>query len=209
MHDHPTLAPSIPTAGGDWYADAQSRLPTLYSPRLRLRWIEPADLGALYQLLSDRLTLRWWAQAPLASSEDASILLEEIERGHRQGDLLQWGIERLDEQGLIGIALLASVDPVQGRAELRVLLRASDQGHGYGGEAAAALAAHAFGDLGLRRIEAEAAPGNKDALASLEAVGFKREGYLRQRWLLGGEIQDSILLALLASEFEPGEAPPR
>jgi ribosomal-protein-alanine N-acetyltransferase len=145
--------------------------------------------------------LRWWPHATLASSDDASIYVEEIEHGLRQGDLLHWGVERLEQRGLMGIAMLAGIDAGQGRAELRVLLRAPDQGHGYGGEAAAALVAHGFGELGLRRIEAEAAPGNKDTMESLESIGFRREGYLRQRWMLGGEVQDSILLALLASEF--------
>lgn len=201
MHDHPAHAPTMAAAGGDWYGDANHRLPTLYSPRLRLRWMDNDDLGALYRMFSDRDALRWWSHGPLASADDASIYLEEVHRGHRQGDLLQWGFERLDHHGVIGTALLAGVDSVHGRAEMRLLLKSQYWGHGYGREAATALLAHAFSDLGLRRIEAEVAPGNKASLKALESVGFKREGYLRQRWVIRGETQDSILLALLASEF--------
>jgi RimJ/RimL family protein N-acetyltransferase len=204
MHDQPAHAPTLATAGGDWYGD--HRLPTLYSPRLRLRWLDNDDLGALYRMFSDREALRWWNHPPLASADDASIYLEGVHRGHRQGDLLQWGFERLDTHGIIGTALLAGVDPMHGRAEMRLLLKSRFWGHGYGREAARALLAYAFNDLGLRRIEAEATPGNRPSLKALEAVGFKREGYLRQRWLIGGEPQDSILLALLASEFATNDA---
>ena len=201
MHDQTTHAPTLATAGGDWYGDPHHRLPTLYSPRLRLRWIDNDDLGALYHMFSDRDSLRWWSHPPLATAEDASIYIEEVHRGHRQGDLLQWGFERLDHHGIIGTVLLAHLDAAQGRAELRLLLKSQFWGHGYGREAANALLGHAFADLGLRRVEAEVAPGNKATLKALEAVGFKREGYLRQRWVIRGETQDSILLALLASEF--------
>ena len=39
------------------------------------------------------------------------------------------------------------------------------------------------------------------ALRTLEDLGFLREGYLRQRWQVGGELQDSVLMGLLASDW--------
>jgi RimJ/RimL family protein N-acetyltransferase len=64
------------------------------------------------------------------------------------------------------------------------------------------LIGHAFGTLGLRRLEADVDPRNERSLHALEALGFRREGLLRERWLVEGEIQDSVLLGLLRSEWQ-------
>jgi RimJ/RimL family protein N-acetyltransferase len=36
---------------------------------------------------------------------------------------------------------------------------------------------------------------------SLERLGFRIEGLLRERWLVSGERSDSLMLGLLASEW--------
>jgi RimJ/RimL family protein N-acetyltransferase len=55
--------------------------------------------------------------------------------------------------------------------------------------------------MAMRRIEADVDPRNLPSLRTLEALGFRREGYLRQRWQVGGELQDSVLMGLLASDW--------
>ena len=197
-------APPPAATGPDWRGmDARQRLPTLNGPRLRLRWMDQDDLEGLFGVFSDRDALRWWRHPAFTSADDASIYLEQVHRGHEHGDLFQWGVERELDNELIGTALLAGVDFVHGRAELRLLLKSKHWGQGYGREAATVLLAHAFGELGLRRLEAETPPANATSLKALEALGFKREGYLRQRWLVRGETQDSVMLGLLAADFVP------
>ena len=79
------------------------------------------------------------------------------------------------------------------------------------GEALPLLVRHAFEDLGLNRLEADVDPRNAASLHLLEKLGFRREGYLRQRYLQLGERQDSVLLGFLAEEWSalsmksPGE----
>ncbi|MGH8030093.1 MAG: GNAT family N-acetyltransferase [Arenimonas sp.] len=204
MHDPITHAPLAATKATEWLsADQAHRLPTLEGLRLRLRWLDHGDLDSLFGVFSDRDALRWWRHPPFASADDASIYLEQIHRGHEHGDLLQWGVERLADGEMLGTALLANVDAVHGRAELRLLLKSRHWGQGYGRESATVLLTHAFGDLGLRRIEAETPPANTASLKALEALGFKREGYLRQRWLVRDQSQDSVMLGLLAGDFCP------
>jgi RimJ/RimL family protein N-acetyltransferase len=43
-------------------------------------------------------------------------------------------------------------------------------------------------------------PRNVGSLRVLEKLGFRREGYLRERWELAGEIQDSVVFGLLRHE---------
>ena len=56
----------------------------------------------------------------------------------------------------------------------------------------------------VRRIEVDVDPRNLPSLRTLEALGFLREGYLRQRWQVGGELQDSVLMGLLANDWRAG-----
>ena len=64
------------------------------------------------------------------------------------------------------------------------------------------LFGHAFGAMSLRRIEADVDPRNLPSLRTLENLGFRREGYLRQRWQVAGELQDSVLMGLLAGDWQ-------
>ena len=44
-------------------------------------------------------------------------------------------------------------------------------------------------------------------LRLLERLGFRREGYLRERWIVGAEINDTVFLGLLESDWRArGEA---
>jgi len=71
-------------------------------------------------------------------------------------------------------------------------------------EALPLLLDHAFSDLSLNRIEADVDPRNHRSLRLLERLGFEREGYQRERHLVGGERQDSVLLGLLSSTWAKG-----
>lgn len=199
LRDMPTArrsrtAPSPPPAGPD-------RLPTLVAPRLQLRWIEPADLEDLYAVFSDPEVMRFWSHVAWPHRDEASIYLEAIHRGFEQGDLFQWGIALRGDDQVVGTATLYAIDHAQGRAELGFALAREHWGRRYAREALTVLLDHAFGPLGLRRLEADVDPRNQGSLNTLEALGFRREGYLRQRWQVAGELQDSVLMGLLASEW--------
>lgn len=176
-------------------------LPTLVAPRLQLRWMEAHDLDDLFAVVADGGVTRSWSQRPGPRRDEAAILLEAIHRGFDQGNLFQWGIALRGDDRIIGTATLHGIDHGQGRAELGFALAREHWGRRYAREALTVLLDHAFGPLDLRRIEADVDPRNQPALRTLEALGFRREGYLRQRWRIGGELQDSVVMGLLAGEW--------
>ena len=184
-------------------ASPAARLPTLVAPRLQLRWMEAADLEALFAVYSDPEVVRYWSHTEWQHRDEAHIYLEAIQRGFEHGNLFQWGIALRGDDAVIGTTTLYSIDHVQGRAELGFALARPYWGKRYAREALTILLEHAFGTLGLRRIEADVDPRNQGSLHTLEALGFRREGYLRQRWRVAGELQDSVLMGLLASEWPP------
>ncbi len=183
--------------------DPTDRLPTIATARLRLRWIEARDTEDLFSVFSDRGLLRYWSSGPMSDLAEATALVARIRDGFRDGGLYQWGIATLAEDRLIGTVTLYGIDRANGRAEVGFILRASHHGLGYAREAVAAVVDHAFGALDLRRLEADVDPRNEASIRLLEALGFRREGVLRERWCVGGEVADTLFLGLLRREWRP------
>jgi ribosomal-protein-alanine N-acetyltransferase len=57
---------------------------------------------------------------------------------------------------------------------------------------------HAFGDLGLHRLEANIQPGNFASIALVHRVGFQKEGFSPRYLRIGGEWRDHERWALVA-----------
>ena len=76
-------------------------------------------------------------------------------------------------------------------------------------EAVELLLGFAFERLGLHRLEADADPQNVGSLRVLERQGFRREGYLRERWHTLGQVQDAVFLGLLRREWKGSSLQPR
>ena len=73
---------------------------------------------------------------------------------------------------------------------------------GYLGEAMTAGLDYAFTTLDLMRIEADIDPRNEASAKLLEGKAFQKEGYLRERWIVNGEICDTVLYGLLRRDWE-------
>jgi len=183
-------------------------LPTLDAYRVRLRWIERRDLADLFALFADPEVTRFWPWPALVTPAQAETLIGDIRAGFEARRLLQWGVARREDDRLIGTCMLASLDRRHRRAELGFALTRPEWGRGLMLEAVARLLNFAFGSLGLARLEADVDPRNFASLRLLERLGFRREGLLRERWRVAGEVQDSVLLGLLAREHPAGSARP-
>jgi RimJ/RimL family protein N-acetyltransferase len=68
-------------------------------------------------------------------------------------------------------------------------------------EALGALLDFGFGELDLNRIEADIDPRNSASARTLERLGFTKEGYLRERWIVGEEVSDTAIYGLLRREW--------
>ena len=133
--------------------------------------------------------------------------LHSVETGFRDGTLFQWGLARNEDDLVIGTCTLCRIDIMNRRAELGYALGFPFWGNGFMGEALGVLLSHAFNGLRIHRMEADVDPRNAASIKTLERLGFQREGLLRERWLVGGETQDSLLYGLLRTDWERPEAP--
>ena len=179
-------------------------LPTLEAPRVRLRWLTADDVDGLFAIFSDELMMRYWSSTPMKARAEAEELLLRIQRQFADKSGFQWGVERKADGALLGTCTLFNIHRGNMRAELGYCLHSAHWGRGYMGEALATLIDHSFRALNLRRLEADVDPDNASSLRILDRMGFRREGLLRERWNVGGAIQDSVILGLLAREWRDG-----
>jgi len=137
----------------------------------------------------------------MTERQQAVDLLARIQEGFRARTLFQWGIERKEDSLIIGTTTLFHLDAGNARAEIGYYLGSEHWRKGYMQESLAALLRFAFEVMKLRRIEADVDPRNDASLKSLDRLGFKKEGLLRERWNVAGEIQDTAFFGLLAHEW--------
>jgi ribosomal-protein-alanine N-acetyltransferase len=183
----------------------QETLPTIIATRVCLRWLSQTDIDPLFTVFSDPQVMRYWSTPPLTDREAAVSLLDEIQNSNRQNTIMKWGVALLTNDLLIGTVTLVNLDLSNGRAELGYALGRKHWGNGYMHEALQALLSYAFDVLNLRRLEADVDPRNAASIRTLERLGFQREGLLRERWHVNGEIQDAFFYGLLRREWKKRE----
>jgi ribosomal-protein-alanine N-acetyltransferase len=180
----------------DW-----EQLPTIDAIRISLRWISAADTDAFYAIYSNPEVMRYWSTPPLADREAAANLIHKIQEDWKRRVILKWGIALRTDDQLIGSITLFNLDFNHRRAEIGYALGRDHWGRGYMNEALMAVLKYAFEVLDFHRIEADVDPRNAASIKTLERLGFKREGYLRERWQINGEIQDAFYYGLLRREW--------
>jgi RimJ/RimL family protein N-acetyltransferase len=176
-------------------------LTALEGERVRLRAHRDEDVPAMFAVYSDPAVMRYWSRAAMTEEGEARRHLDEIRANIPTGLLLQWALARRSDDLVLGHVSLFSLDSIQARGEIGYALGSAHWRQGYAREALELALAHAFGTIGLRRLEGDVDPRNVASTALLERLGFRHEGTLRERWFVQGELQDSAMYGLLARDW--------
>lgn len=131
----------------------------------------------------------------------ADRLLTKVLADYQSGESLPLGIERKGDEVLVGNCTLFHFHEASRRAEIGYALRRPYWGLGYMHEALQSLLSYAFDDLGFNRLEADIDPRNTSSARTLERLGFLKEGHLRQRWIVNGEVSDTGFYGLLRGDW--------
>jgi ribosomal-protein-alanine N-acetyltransferase len=148
------------------------------SERLHDPWLEPADPDAWF----DRLLAR------NRTDTDRSLLVCRVEDG-----------------GLAGVYNLSQI--FRGsfmNAYLGYYALEPHAGQGLMRDGMPMLLAHAFGDLGLHRVQANIQPENVASLALVQGAGFRREGFSPRYLKIRGRWRDHEQWALTAEDHTAG-----
>lgn len=175
--------------------------PRIEGARVRLRAIVAEDAAAILRLYGDREANRYGYSPKMESLDDAAELIADIHDLARKGTLFHFGVADSGTDAIVGHATLFHIVEEHHRGEIGYSMHRALWGRGLATEAVRLLVGFAFERGGLRRLEADADPRNVGSLRVLEKVGFRREGYLRERWELAGELQDAVVFGLLRREY--------
>jgi len=184
--------------------DSGGGVPPLLTPRLRLRGLAADDASGIFRIFSDPEVMRYWSTPTLPDEDAARRMIPRDGTNIETAALIKWGVTRRSDGILIGTCTLLDILREHRRATVGYALGRGAWGHGYAVEAVRAVVGFAFGALGLFRVDADVDPRNASSIRLLERLGFQREGLLRARYHLNGEIQDSAIYGLLATEMEMG-----
>jgi RimJ/RimL family protein N-acetyltransferase len=179
---------------------------TLQTARLVLRLPVLADADAIYAMRADPVVQRYGSHPPWTARQSALDWIDRNTRGMQAGEHAQFVIERREDGIVVGTCTLYHLDPQCRRAEIGYALALSEWGRGYANEAVSTMLDWGFDHLDLNRVEADIDPRNLPSARALERLGFTREGHLRERWIVGGEVSDSWLYGLLAREWRAARA---
>jgi RimJ/RimL family protein N-acetyltransferase len=162
---------------------------TLQTERLLLRRPAPADLEALFTILSDPPTMRYWSTPPHADREVTRGWLERTIAGGHDEVVVTLGGEVIGNAGFWR-------DP-----EVGFVLAPGHTGRGYAFEAVHALLVRAFEVRGLPVVTADVDPRNAASLRLLARLGFEETGRKAGTFQVGDELCDSVYLALTAARL--------
>ena len=186
-------------------------LPTLDTPRLRLRALAPADDEALLALFSDERSLETWITTGRWTLDDARAFRESAAAGAAARSSFIWGVFEREAAGdggrLVGAVFLVRWAPHHRRVDLGYYLSSETWGRGLATEAARAALGFAFGTLGVWRVEAETTPDNEASKRVMRRLGFRYEARLEGRLAAGDRPLDADVFRLLRPEFDAA-APP-
>lgn len=176
-------------------------LPMLRGEAVLLRPPHSADRQTLFALYSAPEVMRYWSTPAWSELAATDAWFGRTEDGLLAGSAATWAICRPQDDTLIGTVSLHTIFPAQARAEIGYALHPAHWGRGLARQAVRLALAFGFDTLGLRRIEADADPLNTASCRLLEALGFVREGLLRERWQVGDMPSDTALYGLLKEDW--------
>lgn len=175
----------------------------LETERLLLREFEESDWEAVHEYGSDAEVVKYLAWGPNTEQETKDFVARQIASQHEE-PRKRYGLAVVlkAEEHLIGSIELTVVSPEDRGGWIGYCLTRRFWGKGYATEAARAIIAFGFKELGLHRIFATCDVENVASARVLEKIGMRREGQLREHKWARRRWRDSFLYAILDHEWQ-------
>ncbi len=208
-------AVDLSRAGGYALPAMNSHVPlpitTLYAPtypigteRLWLRPFSRGDVDAVYSYRSRADVSEFLFDEPMSHEECAEAVRARTAQiaFTGEGDKILLAVERKDDNRLIGEVSLIWRSLVEQQAEIGYIFHPDAHGRGYATEAATALLAFAFGDVGIHRVYARCDARNGASARVMERLGMTREAHFREHAHVKGRWDEELIYAILDREWQ-------
>jgi RimJ/RimL family protein N-acetyltransferase len=174
----------------------------LTTERLILREFRQDDWPAVLAYQSDPRYLRyyaWTGRTPAAVQEFVQMFLAQQQAEPRIK--FQLAVELKSSGQLIGNCGVRLKVAGAHEGDIGYELAPEHWGRGYATEAACAVVAFGFGQLGLHRISAWCIADNAGSARVLQKLGMQQEGRLRENEQFKGRWWDTLLFGILDHEW--------
>ncbi len=167
--------------------------------RLVLRELTLDDVPALHAIISLPEVVRYQTEDPV-DEEGTRAVIERIRDAATVTPRLVFDFAMMHGADFVGrVGMKRGEDPRI--ASLWFEVAPAHHGKGYATEAARALLGFAFEDVGLHRVAGDCDPRNPGSARVMERIGMRREAHFVQNIFIKGEWCDSVVFAMLASEW--------
>ncbi|MEB3198425.1 MAG: GNAT family N-acetyltransferase [Candidatus Sericytochromatia bacterium] len=182
-------------------------MPTLTTPRLRLRPLTLEDAPAIFAYAQDPEVSRYTAWEPHRSLADSEAFIRDYALPRYAAGLPEpYGLTLPGDDRVVGTVGCFAVTPDRHTMELAYALARPLWGQGLVCEAARALLDHVFAHFPVRRLQARCKQENLASARVMEKLGMRHEGVLRAALWHRGRDWDMVFYSVLRHEW-PG-APP-
>lgn len=175
---------------------------TIETERLILRKPHPDDAPALFAIHADPEVMRYFSEPAWQDDSRAAGKIADDIAAFEQEQSFRFAVELKATGQYMGSCSLFAEHRQNRRAEIGYVLGRPYWGKGYMQEALSALLEFAFVERNLNRLEADIDPLNTASASALERQGFQREGFLPERWIVGGQVSDTALYGLLRRQWQ-------
>jgi RimJ/RimL family protein N-acetyltransferase len=178
----------------------------LDTSRLILRRMLDTDAEAIFRVLGDDETTRYYDDATFTHVSQATNQIEAWENGYINRRCIRWGITYKGDGVVIGSCGYYGIHPWHMRASIGYELARAFWRQGIMTEALSAIINLGFTEMGLNRIDAVVMPENVASIRLLEKLGFCNEGLLREYENWGSKgFADLCMLSILRKKWKQSE----
>jgi RimJ/RimL family protein N-acetyltransferase len=175
----------------------------LATERLRLRPFNRGDVDAVFAYRSLPEVARYLFDEPMSHEECAEAV--RLRAGQiaftAEGDKILLAVERKQDARLIGEVSLIWRSVADEQAEIGYILHPDVHGQGYATEAARALLAFAFAQVGLHRVYARCDARNVASARVMARLGMRQEAHLHEHAFVKGQWDEELIFAILDRDW--------
>ncbi|MEQ8174077.1 MAG: GNAT family protein [Syntrophomonadaceae bacterium] len=173
----------------------------IHTSNFLLRKIENADLKILHSYWSDEVVTKFM-NTSFKSLDESQAMIDLLNGLPENNEGRRWAIVEKTTGRVIGSCGYHNVKAEHRRVEIGYELGFEFWGRGVMQEVLTAVLEYCFVNEGFNRIEAFVTEGNTRSVNTLEQLGFKIEGLLREYEITQGQFRNQKILALLRRDWD-------
>ncbi|WP_172369465.1 GNAT family N-acetyltransferase [Sporosarcina jiandibaonis] len=171
--------------------------PVLETERLVLREIINEDANAIFYNFTNDDVIQYYGTEKFNGIEEAKKIIEIFAINYVEKRGIRWGIQRKDDQKIIGTIGFHAWFQKHKRAEIGYEIHPDYWRKGYTHEALLEIISYGFEEMELTRIGAVVFTENEASNKLLTKIGFQNEGLLKNYMYQNGKPHDTYIYSFL------------